>query len=83
MNPELTKKIGEKLSMLPDEEQERVLEYIERRLDVGARTETARKPIWEVIAEISAEIPDEEWDKLPSDGSVNHDHYLYGAPKRY
>jgi len=36
-----------------------------------------------VIAEISSEIPDEEWEKLPSDGSVNHDHYLYGAPKKY
>jgi len=32
--------------------------------------------------ELSSAIPDEEWAKLPEDGSVNIDHYLYGAPKR-
>jgi hypothetical protein len=40
------------------------------------------KPIWERIQEIAAEIPREEWDKLPHDGAEQHDHYLYGAPKR-
>lgn len=40
------------------------------------------RPIWEIIAELSAQIPFEEWEKLPSDGSEQHDHYLYGAPKR-
>ena len=41
-----------------------------------------RKPIWERILERSAAIPDEEWDKLPVDGAEQHDHYLYGVPKR-
>jgi hypothetical protein len=40
------------------------------------------KPIWERILERSAAIPDEEWDKLPVDGAEQHDHYLYGTPKR-
>jgi hypothetical protein len=30
---------------------------------------------------IQAEVPTAEWDKLPHDGSINHDHYLYGASK--
>lgn len=42
---------------------------------------TAR-PIGEIIDEISKDVPDEEWAKLPSDLSENHDHYLYGVPKR-
>lgn len=42
----------------------------------------ARKPIWEVFQEISASIPDEEWAKLPTDLSEQHDHYIYGTPKR-
>jgi hypothetical protein len=83
MESEINKEISDKLSKLPHEEQEKVLEYIDRRIDFISRTEVERRPIWEVIAEISAEIPMEEWEKLPSDGSVNHDHYLYGAPKRY
>lgn len=28
------------------------------------------------------DVPAEEWEKLPADGAINHDHYLYGAPKR-
>ncbi|MGF1520755.1 MAG: hypothetical protein ACFBSF_00360 [Leptolyngbyaceae cyanobacterium] len=35
----------------------------------------------ENVKEIQAQVPKEEWDKLPHDGSINHDHYLYGAPK--
>jgi hypothetical protein len=35
----------------------------------------------ERVKEIQAQVPTEEWDKLPHDGSINHDHYLYGAPK--
>jgi len=42
----------------------------------------AHKPIWERILEKSAAIPDEEWDKLPTDLAEQHDHYLYGTPKR-
>jgi Arc/MetJ-type ribon-helix-helix transcriptional regulator len=42
----------------------------------------AHKPIWEVIEEITREIPDEEFLKLPVDGAEQHDHYLYGTPKR-
>ncbi|MBV8130661.1 MAG: hypothetical protein JO114_23675 [Planctomycetaceae bacterium] len=41
-----------------------------------------QKPIWERILERTAAIPDEEWDKLPTDLAEQHDHYLYGTPKR-
>jgi Arc/MetJ-type ribon-helix-helix transcriptional regulator len=41
-----------------------------------------RKPIWERILERTAAIPDEEFDKLPVDGAEQHDHYIYGTPKR-
>lgn len=34
------------------------------------------------IDKLMANIPPEELDKFPVDGSVNHDHYLYGAPKQ-
>ena len=45
-------------------------------------TALPRKPIWERILERSAAISDEEWDKLPIDGAEQHDHYIYGTPKR-
>lgn len=40
------------------------------------------RPIWEVVADLGKTIPDEEWEKLPRDLSINIDHYLYGAPKK-
>ncbi len=40
------------------------------------------KPIWEVADELRKSIPPEEWAKLPVDGATQHDHYIYGTPKR-
>jgi hypothetical protein len=39
------------------------------------------KPIWEVFADTD-DIPEEEWEKLPTDLATQHDHYIYGTPKR-
>lgn len=44
--------------------------------------EPARPPIWERLAKLAAEAPPEELAKLPTDGASQHDHYLYGSPKR-
>jgi len=38
-------------------------------------------PFLQFVEEISAQVPREEWAKLPSDLSKNLDHYLYGSPK--
>ena len=32
-------------------------------------------PIWELAAQLSATVPDEEWAKLPTDLARNFDHY--------
>jgi hypothetical protein len=41
----------------------------------------APQPIWEVFS-TTEDIPDEEWEKLPTDLTTQHDHYIYGTPKR-
>jgi hypothetical protein len=41
-----------------------------------------KKHIWEVAAELVAEIPEEDLAGLPIDGAAQHDHYIYGTPKR-
>jgi len=48
----------------------------------GEQYDPNAKSIEDAIAEIVAEIPAEAWGKVPADGSVNVDHYLYGTPKR-
>ena len=37
--------------------------------------------IEEKIQQIAAQVPENEWDKLPPDLSDNLDHYIYGLPK--
>ncbi len=38
--------------------------------------------IEEKIQQIAAQIPEDEWNKLPTDLSDNLDHYIYGIPKK-
>ncbi len=41
-----------------------------------------KRPIWEVIAERAQALPPEVLERLPEDGASQHDHYIYGLPKR-
>jgi predicted DNA-binding antitoxin AbrB/MazE fold protein len=49
---------------------------------VSLTVETAQLPIWEQIIALTADAPPEELAKLPVDGASQHDHYIYGTPKR-
>jgi hypothetical protein len=40
------------------------------------------KPIWEQFIEAFKDVPEEELERLPVDGAAQHDHYIYGLPKR-
>lgn len=50
--------------------------------DLSIPQGNTNRPIWEVVVEIGARIPNEEWEKVPSDASINYKHYLYGTPKK-
>ncbi len=45
-------------------------------------TASAGLSLWDALDAISRALPIEKWNKLPGDLSQNHDHYLYGSPKR-
>ena len=40
------------------------------------------RPLSAMFGEIWANMPDEVRAKLPADGADQHDHYIYGTPKR-
>lgn len=42
----------------------------------------AGRPLHARIREIWSDMPDEVRAKLPPDGASQHDHYIYGAPKK-
>ena len=48
------------------------------------RAETAAevRPIWEEILELADSLPPEVVESLPTDAAEEHDHYIYGWPKR-
>lgn len=68
------------MQSFPIEKQREVLEFVESIEE----TEKPKKqsPIDKLEA-ISNRVPDDIWEKLPSDGAKNIDHYLYGAPKKF
>ncbi|MDX2040547.1 MAG: hypothetical protein SF097_04820 [Acidobacteriota bacterium] len=69
----------EKLALLSMEKQQKVLAYA----DELAQPKTDGQNLWDMIQECTKDVPPEAWEELPTDGALNHDHYLYGAPKRY
>jgi Tfp pilus assembly protein PilN len=84
MSANLEQQILKKLQALPDGKQQEVLALVESLLDKenGAQRESTRRSISEIFDELSSQIPFEEWADLPRDGADQHDHYLYGSPKR-
>jgi hypothetical protein len=83
MSANLEQAILEKIQALPDKKQEEVLALVDQMLKEDQRqTRQNARPIWEIIEEIANQAPPGTWDDVPTDGSVNHDHYLYGAPKQ-
>lgn len=39
-------------------------------------------PLWEQILALTRDLPPEAFDGMPADGASQHDHYIYGSPKR-
>jgi hypothetical protein len=70
----------EEARKLPPEEQRELAEKLLAENEQPPAGE--RKPLWEKIEERIAQAPPGTWDDAPTDGSINVDHYLYGAPRR-
>jgi hypothetical protein len=69
----------EKLALLSLSQQKEALAFIERM----AHRDAPRSQFRAMFEEATKDVPPEAWDEVPTDGALNHDHYLYGAPKKY
>jgi hypothetical protein len=79
----LEEQLINKVRALPANKQQEALRLLDS-LATAATSEThgiVRKPVCQVIDEINAGLPSDTWENVPTDGSINLDHYLYGAPK--
>ena len=77
-------KVIEKLRGLPESGQAEVLKYVEELASNEAHRDNGHPEpaIWDKIEAIMRDVPDEVLATIPCDGSINVDHYLYGAPKK-
>lgn len=79
MSSSIEEAIVERLRALDAEEQKRVLDFVE---GIERQKSQPAKTLWDAIQDIVKDVPDEVWEWLPTDGSEQHDHYLYGSPKK-
>jgi predicted RNase H-like HicB family nuclease len=47
-----------------------------------AESPTTGQSILNLVQKFTADMTDDEISQLPTDGAEQHDHYLYGTPKR-
>ncbi len=80
MSTHLQHALQEQISVLSEDEMRLVLSFVSNlRKEKSA---SRAKSISAVFEDLSSELPLDEWRELPVDGAENHDHYLYGAPKK-
>ena len=76
----LQQTIQQEIRVLSEEEMHQVLNFVTALQ--RQRKPAQVKPLSAIFEELSNELPLEQWSELPADGAENHDHYLYGAPKK-
>lgn len=57
-------------------------EWIRKLADQSPRATERRRRISETIRENMSRVPPEILATMPKDGASEHDHYIYGLPKR-
>ena len=72
------KQIVEKIKVLLPKERVEVLRYVDELLSKRKRN----MRLGEKLSALSADVSEDVWEKIPSDGSEQHDHYIYGTPKK-
>ena len=71
-----TQEIIAEIEKLDPLERARVVTYL-RQLNQPPTEGASEGDVWDVLQKYAGTMPE-----LPEDMSVNHDHYLYGTPKR-
>lgn len=78
----LEQKLHERIRNFPPEKQLKMLEYA----DVLEEAETGDveefPTLWDIVKDFVEKVPEDVFDEIPSDASINVDHYLYGHSKK-
>lgn len=74
----------DRVQTLPDDDQDRVARLMLEAANAAPEAhEDEQVPFWKRAVELMKDVPNEELDRLPTDGATEHDHYIYGTPKKH
>ena len=79
MQTDVAETIFDIVKVFPKNKQQKVLDYVS---NLQSEESSSLNELLKDLEKRGNAIADEVWEEIPSDGSVNHDHYLYGAKKR-
>ena len=84
MAANLEDQLIDKVRALPPNKQREALRLLDSlAMDTNSEgTDVDRRSVWELVNSINARLPADTWENVPTDGSINLDQYLYGAPKK-
>lgn len=57
-------------------------DYARLVLERDLEERPASEPFWKAFTRRVHALPPETFERLPADGASEHDHYLYGSPKK-
>lgn len=69
------------IRILPEDKQLQVLEYV-RKIGDEENLKQPQRKLFQKLEELRSQLPENAFEGSPTDGSLNHDHYLYGSPKK-
>jgi len=75
----LKRELDQQVERLSEEQLRDVLDLAR---SLSRKKRSSRSSLGEEIEAITQAVPDETWEQLPADGAEQHDHYIYGTPKR-
>jgi len=84
MNPTIEQQVIEAIRVLPETKQKQVLSYVKQisQIETNKAKRPKKRKLLEKLEELREKLPKDAFKGYPTDGSLNHDHYLYGSAKR-
>ena len=84
MPQSIEQQVIEAIRVLPETKQRQVLSYAKQisQIETVKTKQPKKRKLLEKLESLMKELPPDAFEGYPTDGSLNHDHYLYGSPKR-
>jgi len=84
MSQTIEQQVIEAIRVLPETKQMQVLSYVKQisQNEVDETERPKKRKLLEKLEALMKELPPDAFEGYPTDGSLNHDHYLYGSAKR-